>query len=41
MKMNFYFINIFINKFKKEFDISYIVDFLDEVIMFKTNISEH
>ena len=40
-KMNFYFIDIFINKFKKESDISYIVDFLDEVVMFKTNISKH
>ena len=39
--MNFYFINVFIDKFKKEFNIFYIVDFLDEVAMFKTNISKY
>ena len=32
--MHFYFIKIFIKKFKKELDISYIINFSKEVIIF-------
>ena len=39
--MNFYFIDFLIDKFKKEFDIFYIVNFCNEIAMLKANISKH
>ena len=41
IKMNFCFVDVFINKFKKNPDIFYIVNFLDEIAIFKMNILKH
>ena len=39
--MNFYFIIIIIKKNKKKLDISYIIDFPEEIVILEINISNY